>query len=96
MAFTKELVQNETPIQTPAVDPNGYYLLGDISGNGWDPSNPVWLSKVADGIYEGTVTTTGEGDHWYKYYGGTDWGNWDGANAHVMGCDVNGDASLFN
>ena len=96
LAFTKELVQNETPIQTPAVDPNGYYLLGDISGNGWDPSNPVWLSKVADGIYEGTVTTTGEGDHWYKYYGGTDWGNWDGANAHVMGCDVNGDASLFN
>ena len=96
LAFTKELVQNETPVKTPDVDSNGYYLLGDISGNGWDPSNPVWLSKVADGIYEGTVTTTGEGDHWYKKYGGTDRGNWDGANAHVMGCAVNGDASLFN
>ena len=96
VAFSKELVQYETPVQTPAVDPNGYYLLGDVSGNGWNPASPVWLTKVEDGIYEGTVTTTGAGDHWYKYYGGTDWGDWDGANAHCYGCDVNGDASLFN
>ena len=96
VAFSKELVQYETPVQTPAEDPNGYYLLGDVSGNGWNPASPVWLAKVADGIYEGTVTTTGAGDHWYKYYGGTDWGDWDGANAHCYGCDINGDASLFN
>lgn len=96
VAFSKELIQYETPVQTPAEDPNGYYLLGDVSGNGWNPASPVWLAKVADGIYEGTVTTTGAGDHWYKYYGGTDWGDWDGANAHCYGCDINGDASLFN
>ena len=96
VAFSKELVQYETPVQTPAIDPNGYYLLGDVSGNGWNPASPVWLTRVEEGVYEGTVTTTGAGDHWYKYYGGTDWGDWDGANAHCYGCDVNGDASLFN
>lgn len=96
VAFTKEVIQKETPIETPAVDPNGYYLLGDVNGNGWNPEEPVWFAKVADGIYEVTVTTENEGENWYKFYGGTDAGNWDGANAHVMGCDTNGDGSLFN
>lgn len=96
VAFTKEVIQKETPIETPAVDPNGYYLLGQVNGNGWNPEEPVWFAKVADGIYEVTVTTENEGENWYKFYGGTDAGNWDGANAHVMGCDTNGDGSLFN
>lgn len=96
VAFTKEVIQKETPIETPAVDPNGYYLLGNVNGNGWNPEEPVWFAKVADGIYEVTVTTENEGENWYKFYGGTDAGNWDGANAHVMGCDTNGDGSLFN
>ena len=96
VAFTKELIQKETPIETPAIDANGYYLLGDVNSNGWDPTNPVWFNEVSSGIYEVTVTTSGDGDHWYKYYGGTDAGNWDGANAHCMGCDTNGDAALFN
>ena len=96
VAFTKEVIQKETPIKTPAVDPNGYYLLGEVNGNGWNPEEPVWFAKVADGIYEVTVTTENEGENWYKFYGGTDAGNWDGANAHVMGCDTNGDGSLFN
>lgn len=96
VAFTKEVIQKETPIETPAVDPNGYYLLGEVNGNGWNPEEPVWFAKVADGIYEVTVTTEKEGENWYKFYGGTDAGNWDGANAHVMGCDTNGDGSLFN
>ncbi len=96
VAFTKEVIQKKTPIETPAVDPNGYYLLGEVNGNGWNPKEPVWFAKVADGIYEVTVTTENEGENWYKFYGGTDAGNWDGANAHVMGCDTNGDGSLFN
>lgn len=96
VAFTKEVIQKETPIETPAVDPNGYYLLGEVNGNGWNPEEPVWFAKVADGIYEVTVTTENEKENWYKFYGGTDAGNWDGANAHVMGCDTNGDGSLFN
>ena len=96
VAFTKEVIQKETPIETPAVDPKGYYLLGEVNGNGWNPEEPVWFAKVADGIYEVTVTTENEGENWYKFYGGTDAGNWDGANAHVMGCDTNGDGSLFN
>lgn len=96
VAFTKEIIQKETPVETPAVDPNGYYLLGEVNGNGWNPEEPVWFAKVADGIYEVTVTTENEGENWYKFYGGTDAGNWDGANAHVMGCDTNGDGSLFN
>lgn len=96
VAFIKEIIQKETPIETPAVDPNGYYLLGEVNGNGWNPEEPVWFAKVADGIYEVTVTTENEGENWYKFYGGTDAGNWDGANAHVMGCDTNGDGSLFN
>ena len=96
VAFTKEVIQKETPIETPAVDPNGYYLLGEVNGNGWNPEEPVWFAKVADGIYEVTVTTENERENWYKFYGGTDAGNWDGANADVMGCDSNGDGSLFN
>lgn len=96
VAFTKEVIQKETPIETPAVDPNGYYLLGEVNGVGWNPEEPVWFAKVADGIYEVTVTTENEKENWYKFYGGTDAGDWDGANAHEMGCDVNGDGSLFN
>ena len=96
VAFTKEVTQKETPIETPAVDPNGYYLLGEVNGVGWNPEEPVWFAKVADGIYEVTVTTENEKENWYKFYGGTDAGDWAGANAHEMGCDVNGDGSLFN
>ena len=96
VAFTKEVIHKETPIETPAVYPNGYYLLGQVNGVGWNPEEPVWFAKVADGIYEVTVTTENEKENWYKFYGGTDAGDWDGANAHVMGCDVNGDGSLFN
>lgn len=97
VAFTKEVIQKETPIETPAVDPNGYYLLGQVNGNEWNPEEPVWFAKVADGIYEVTVTTENEKENWYKFYGGTDAGkDWDSANAHQMGCDVNGDGSLFN
>lgn len=92
------VTQNETPIQTPAEDTNGYYMLGDVSGNGWDATSPLWMTKTADGVYKLTVTTTGDADHWYKFYEGSHFesGNWDEINQGQLGCAVNGDNALFN
>lgn len=99
-AFTAQgsVTQNETPVQTPAEDAKGYYLLGDLSGNGWNATSPLWMTKTADGVYKLTVTTVGDGDHWYKFYEGSHFesGNWDEINKGQLGCTVNGDNSLFN
>jgi hypothetical protein len=85
------------PYATPAIDANGYYLLGNFTenGGGWDNTAPVWMKKVSDGVYQAKVTTTGTGSNWYKFYCGSNFvsGNWDAINAGAMGCLTNGDDS---
>ena len=98
VAFSKTIVQNETPIPTPAVDPNGYYLLGNINDCNWTPSKGVWMTEESKGVYAATVETALE-SNWFKFYGGSGFSttdDWDVVNKYEYGCDVNGDAATFN
>ena len=80
------------PTPTPAIDENGYYMLGEVNGNNWDPKNPVWMNKVSDGVYQLKVTTEKD-KNYFKFYEGSKWdatGNWDVINKGVMGCEKDG------
>ena len=80
------------PSPTPAIDANGYYMLGEVNGNNWDPKNPVWMNKVSDGVYQLKVTTKKD-KNYFKFYEGSKWdesGNWDVINTGVMGCEKDG------
>ena len=80
------------PTPTPAIDPNGYYMLGEVNGNNWDATSPVWMTKMSDGVYQLKVTTEKD-KNYFKFYEGSKWdesGNWDVINKGVMGCETNG------
>ena len=98
VAIKGTLKQNETPIPTPAIDPKGYYLLGDLANVGWTPSKGIMMKDKGDGTYTVTVTTTGE-SNWFKFYGATGFSetdDWDLVNQYQYGCQVNGDEATFN
>ena len=86
------------PTPTPAIDENGYYMLGEINGNGWDNTNPEWMTKVSDGVYQLKVTTEKD-KNWFKFYEGSKFvsGDWDAINSGALGCKDNGceDASGY-
>ena len=98
-------VSVETPItvtpsaKVPAIDKNGYAMLGDWQN--WDNSNPTWMEEVEPGVYQAVVTTTKDGDSWFKFYNGTpfkenaapDWGVLD---ANAFGSPINGDNTTPN
>lgn len=94
--ITKETNSKLTTAQTPAIDPNGYALLGDFVGHGWDPTNPIWMTEKSAGVYEAIVETAGT-ENWFKFYRGSAFSDldfqWD---AVAYGCAVNGDASTSN
>lgn len=80
------------PSPTPAIDENGYYMLGEVNGNNWDQTKPVWMNKVSDGVYQLKVTTKKD-KNYFKFYEGSKWdesGNWDVINTGVMGCEKDG------
>lgn len=79
------------PSPTPAIDANGYYMLGEVNGNNWDPKNPVWMNKVSDGVYQLKVTTKKD-KNYFKFYEGSKFesGNWDVINTGIMGCEKDG------
>ena len=81
-----------TPTPTPAIDPNGYYMLGEVNGNNWGATSPVWMTKMSDGVYQLKVTTEKD-KNYFKFYEGSKWdesGNWDVINTGVLGCETNG------
>lgn len=94
------VVQNETPLKTPDVDANGYFILGD-GANGWDPTKPLMMKETAEGshIYKATMTTTGN-TNWFKFYGASSYHgastSWADVNAVQYGCATDGDAATFN
>ena len=80
------------PTPTPAIDAKGYYMLGEVNGNNWDATSPVWMTKMSDGVYQLKVTTEKD-KNYFKFYEGSKWdesGNWDVINKGVMGCETNG------
>ena len=82
------------PTPTPAIDEQGYYMLGEVNGNNWTATSPVWMTKVSDGVYQLKVTTEKD-KNYFKFYEGSKWdesGNWDVINKGVMGCEKDGSA----
>ena len=80
------------PSPTPAIDEKGYYMLGEVNGNGWKQTKPVWMNKVSDGVYQLKVTTEKD-KNYFKFYEGSKWdetGNWDVINTGVLGCEKDG------
>ena len=80
------------PTPTPAIDEQGYYMLGEVNGNNWDATSPVRMTKVSDGVYQLKVTTEKD-KNYFKFYEGSKWdesGNWDVINKGVMGCEKDG------
>ena len=81
-----------TTSPTPAIDEKGYYMLGEVNGNNWTATSPVWMTKVSDGVYQLKVTTEKD-KNYFKFYEGSKWdesGNWDVINTGVMGCEKDG------
>ena len=76
---------------TPTIDENGYYMLGEVNGNNWDATSPVWMNKVSDGVYQLKVTTEKD-KNYFKFYEGSKFesGNWDVINTGVLGCEKDG------
>lgn len=80
------------PTPTPTIDENGYYMLGEVNGNGWTATSPVWMTKVSDGVYQLKVTTEKD-KNYFKFYEGSKWdesGNWNVINKGVLGCEKDG------
>ena len=87
------------PTPTPAIDQNGYYMLGHLNGkDDWDNTDPVWMNKVSDGVYQAKVTTAKD-KNWFKFFEGSKFvsGDWDAINSGALGCKDNGceDASGY-
>ena len=81
-----------TTSPTPAIDAKGYYMLGEVNGNGWTATSPVWMTQVSDGVYQLKVTTEKD-KNYFKFYEGSKWdesGNWDVINKGVLGCEKDG------
>lgn len=91
-----------TPVATPTVSENGYYILGDFqtvsSGKGWDEKNPVVMEKIGDGLYKATITTAAE-KSWFKFFRAYDVTNpsWDDdINPGQLGTAIDGDVATEN
>lgn len=81
-----------TPTATPAIDENGYYMLGHLNGKAdWDNTDPIWMEKIAEGVYQVKVTTEKD-ENWFKFFAGSNFisGSWDDINKGALGCKVNG------
>ena len=85
-----------TPSPTPAIDEQGYYMLGQVNGNEWDATSPVWMNKISDGVYQLKVTTTAD-QNWFKFYAGSKFvsNDWTSINAGALGCKENGSEDAF-
>lgn len=85
-----------TPAATPQLDEKGYYMLGQVNGNEWDATAPVWMNKISDGVYQLKVTTTAD-KNWFKFYAGSNYvkGDWDSINKGALGCKENGSEEAF-
>ena len=80
--------------KTPEIDAKGYALLGEWQG--WNASNPTWMTEIEPGVYQATVVTTVQ-DNWFKFYKGSGFDDanftWD---AVALGCAENGDVKSPN
>lgn len=87
-----------TPAPTPAIDEQGYYMLGQVNGNEWAVTSPVWMNKISDGVYQLKVTTTAD-KNWFKFYAGSNVASnaddWDTVNKGALGCKENGSEDAF-
>ena len=94
VAGKANVTSNITTGETPDIDPEGYFLLGDFAenGNGWDLKKPVKMTDNGDGTYSAIVNTKNDGDNWFKFYEQSHYSDsdWDEVNLGQMGCKENG------
>lgn len=84
---SEEMQISLTPVTPLAVDPNGYYIVGDF--NKWQPEE---MKKVDDYIYQYEYENVEGEDQYYKFLLGT-YKDWEWEKGHVVGCAENGDTS---
>ena len=93
VAGKANVTSNITTGETPDIDPEGYFLLGDFAenGNGWDLKKPVKMTDNGDGTYSAIVNTKNDGDNWFKFYEQSHYSDsdWDEVNLGQMGCKEN-------
>jgi hypothetical protein len=94
VAGKAEITSKITTSATPDIDPEGYFLLGDLveNGEGWDLKKPVKMTDNGDGTYSAIVNTKNDGDNWFKFFERSHYSNsdWDEVNLGQMGCKENG------
>lgn len=82
-----------TTSPVPAIDENGYFMLGDINGKSCDATDPQYMKKIADGVYQLKVTTEKE-KNWFKFYESSKYkyedGDWTYIDSGALGCKENG------
>ena len=80
-----------TTSPVPAIDENGYFMLGDINGKSWDATDPQYMKKIADGVYQLKVTTEKEKNR-FKFYESSKYadGDWKIMDTGALGCKENG------
>ena len=100
LTFKDNITLAVKPEGVPAIDPNGYFVLGDFKDVGWNPSGPKFMEKKSDGVYEVVVETTGDGQNWFKFYCGSTYKGestgWDDVNSGQMGSIENGTTEMKN
>lgn len=81
-----------TPTATPQLDEKGYYMLGHLNGKAeCDNTDPIWMNKIAEGVYQVKVTTEKD-ENRFKFFAGSNFisGSWDDINKGALGCKENG------
>lgn len=76
-----------TPATPLAVDPNGYYIVGNF--NDWTAEK---MTQVSDYVYQYVYENAEGADQYYKFMLGS-YQDWDWQSGHILGCTVNGDDS---
>lgn len=76
-----------TPATPLAIDPEGYYIVGDF--NGWAAAK---MEKVGDNLYQYEYVNETGADQYYKFMLGT-YKDYNWQEGHILGCAENGDTS---
>lgn len=76
-----------TPATPLAIDPEGYYIVGDF--NGWSPTK---MEQVGDNLYQYEYVNETGADQYYKFMLGS-YQDYNWQEGHILGSAENGDTS---
>ncbi len=82
-----EYVLTLTPATPLAIDPEGYYIVGDF--NGWVAEK---MTQASEFIWQYAYENADGADQYYKFMLGS-YLDWDWESGHILGVAINGDSS---